>query len=157
MNIELRPITEPTGDQYERLLNDPRVTKHMPLHSGYMTATDCDDWADAKFRQWETKSDLGPWAVYIDGSFAGWGGLQPEGNGEAGIALVLAPDFWGNGLEILRLAIAKFRANGGTNPIVAQLAQSRSAARAMTRLGLEAQGQVVEGGQIFDRFVLSAN
>lgn len=40
MKLELLPITAPTGVDYEKLLNDPRPTKHVPIHSGYMSAQD---------------------------------------------------------------------------------------------------------------------
>ena len=154
MEIELRPITTPTGLELEKLLNDPRVTRHMPLHSGPMTAQACHEWALMKSRLWGSDNNLGPWAVYIDCRFAGWGGLQPEPGGEAGVALVLDSGHWGQGRTILAAMISRFRANGGTNPIVVQLAQSRSAHRAMARLGLVPDGHVIEGGKVFDRFLL---
>lgn len=31
---------------------------------------------------------------FVDGQFAGWGGLQQE-DGDADLALVLHPDYWG--------------------------------------------------------------
>lgn len=35
----------------------------------------------------------------LDGKFVGWGGLQDE-NGDADLALVLHPDYWGLGKHI---------------------------------------------------------
>lgn len=50
--------------------------------------------------QWQ-QYGYGPWAFEIDQQFAGWGGLQYE-EGDADLALVLHPKFWGSGKEVLQ-------------------------------------------------------
>jgi RimJ/RimL family protein N-acetyltransferase len=48
----------------------------------------------------------GPWAFLVDNKFAGWGGLQYE-NGDADLALVLHPQYWGFGKKIFNQIIRR--------------------------------------------------
>ena len=84
------------------LLNEPRNARHMPL-SGTFSMASGADWVHGKDQQWD-QHGYGPWAVLINGEFAGWGGFQHEENG-ADFALVLAPGYWGHGAEITRAAL----------------------------------------------------
>ena len=77
------------------LLNDPDVRRHMPLAGDDWDETRAADWAKAKDAQW-VENGYGPWAIRIDGEFAGWGGFQKEGE-EADLGLVLLPGHWGDG------------------------------------------------------------
>lgn len=154
MRLQLEPITKPSGEEYESLLNDPATVRHMPLHSGYMSAADCEEWAKNKAAQW-SNPELGPWSIYVDGKFAGWGGLQPESDGEAGLALVLKKDFWGLGLELFEFLIKTFRECGSNQPIVMLLATSRNPVKVMERFGFTFEGEVEEGGATFYRFRLT--
>lgn len=147
-------MTYPSTDEWVSLLNDPDVLLHMPLHSGPMEADACAEWARCKAGIWNSPADMGPWSIYVDGDFAGWGGLQPEQDNEAGIAVVLHKRYWGNGLPIARMLIDRYRNAGGNCPIVVLLAKSRNAVGAMQRFGLEYVGNVDEGGQTFDKFLM---
>ena len=85
-----------------RLVNDPRVQRHMPLAGNEMGEADVHTWVRDKERYWD-ELGFGPWGIRIDGTLAGWGGFQPF-NGDVEIALVLMPEFWGWGRAIfLRL------------------------------------------------------
>lgn len=79
--------------------------------------------------------------------------MQPEMDGEAGIALVLHPRHWGLGLEICREMVRRFRENGGDLPIAILLAPSRKPHAMMQRLGCRYAGDVVEDGQVFHKFM----
>ena len=74
------------------LINEPRNTRHMPL-SNVFTEETAAEWVAAKDAQWE-QHGYGPWAVLIDGEFAGWGGFQREENG-ADFGLVLRAEALG--------------------------------------------------------------
>src|SRR5215203_5910025 len=80
------------------LANDPLVRRHMPLSSGTFDEADYERFVADKERLWE-EHGYGPWAFFVDGKFAGWGSLQPE-DGDADVALVLNPDYWGTGRAI---------------------------------------------------------
>src|SRR5687768_4532632 len=77
------------------LMSDPRVRRHMPLARGDFGPAECARFVAAKERLW-AEHGYGPWAFVIDGEFAGWGGLQPEGD-EVDLGLVLRPGYWGAG------------------------------------------------------------
>lgn len=58
------------------LLNEPRLRRHMPL-AGDVSRDEAAAWVHAKDAQWEVNG-YGPWAVLLDGTFAGWAGFQAE-------------------------------------------------------------------------------
>lgn len=74
-------------------------------------------------------------AFFIDGKFAGWGGLQPE-DGDADVAVVLHPDYWGKGRAIyeeIRADGLRFRDRF--------VAPSRRSLNRIMRLGFEPDGE----------------
>lgn len=150
--IELCPMTTPSAEDFELLLNDPAVTRHLPLHRGYMTAEECQQWARGKSTLW-ADPERGPWSVYVDGRFAGWGGLQPEEGGEAGLALVLHKRHWGRGLTLARTMVMRFRSAGGYEPVVVCLPLTRRCVGTLERMGLIHLGQVTEQGVVFNKFL----
>ena len=91
----------------------------------------------------------------IDQQFAGWGGLQHE-DGDADLALVLHPDFWGSGkaiyLEIAERAFTKL----GLESITILLPPSRTRIKGIFRLGFQPDGEVEIEGVRFLRFRLYA-
>ena len=90
--IEFVRLTEVPLAPVVELINEPRNARHMPL-AGTFTEQAAAEWVRAKDGQWESNG-YGPWAVLVDGEFAGWGGFQREENG-ADFALVLSPAHWG--------------------------------------------------------------
>ena len=99
MELEFLPMREIDPEEYVRLHAHPLVRRHMPLMQDDFDLETCREWIRGKESMW-AEYGIGPWAITIDGRFAGWGGLQPEG-GEADLGLVLHPDFWGAGKAIL--------------------------------------------------------
>ena len=97
MAIELVRLTEVPLAAVRTLLNEPRNARHMPL-AGDFTDDAAARWVAEKDEQWE-RYGYGPWAVLLDGVFAGWGGFQRESNG-ADLALVLLPQHWGHGRDV---------------------------------------------------------
>jgi hypothetical protein len=90
--IEFVRLTEVPVADVVALLNEPRNSRHMPLASTF-TEQSASEWVNSKDAQWE-RHGYGPWAVLVDGRFAGWGGFQHEDSG-ADYALVLSPAYWG--------------------------------------------------------------
>jgi hypothetical protein len=90
----------------------------------------------------------------VDGRFAGWGGLQPE-DGEADLALVLHPHFWGIGRalagEILRRAFGQM----GFESVTVLFPPTRTRIRAILRLGFHPDGEVAIAGERFLRYRLT--
>jgi len=134
------------------LHNHPRVLAHMPLASGPFGPEECARWVAAKMQQWTTHG-FGPWAILIDGQFAGWGGFQFE-DGDADLALVLLPRYWGMGATIVRRMITTGTDTLALPRVTALLPMSRTRLHGMARMGFVAAGERCIDGQTFRRFTL---
>ncbi|GLQ55961.1 GNAT family N-acetyltransferase [Devosia nitrariae] len=151
MNIRYLRLSDIPVAAVLALVNDPAVTRHMPL-SGAMDEAMCRAWVAGKDAQW-VDNGYGPWAFEIDGEFAGWGGFQKEGE-DADLGLVLLPRFWGVGVRLARLLIDKGFAELGLPSIIALLPPSRRHLRALERLGFVPDGSIDYSGRTFLRFRL---
>lgn len=134
------------------LLNESRNARHLPL-AGAFDADAAADWVRAKDGQWDANG-YGPWAVMIDGRFAGWGGFQREENG-ADFALVLSPPYWGHGAAVTRAALDQGFAEFGFDDVIIALPYSRSPTRVVARFGFRSDGDVSYGGTTFRQYRLS--
>ena len=132
------------------LHNDADVRRHLPLAIGRFDAVTCRHWIDQKEAHW-ARHGYGPWAIVIGERFAGWGGLQNE-DGDADLALVLSPPFWGHGPaichEILRIAFDEL----GLASVTARLPESRTRTRGLRRYGFRPDGLVAIDDIRFARF-----
>ncbi|BCM88897.1 hypothetical protein IAD21_00739 [Abditibacteriota bacterium] len=134
-----------------QLLNHPDIKRHMPL-AGSMSEAECRSWAEAKDHQWQ-ENGYGPWAIYNDGQFVGWGGFQKEGD-DVDLGLVLRPDAWGLGPMVVRDLIAKGWSDFGFASITVLLPPSRVHLRPLARLGFVPDGELEYEGEKFRRFRL---
>lgn len=149
MALSLHAFSEIPTEDWLGLLNHPDVIRHMPLATGDWTEQSVADWAKGKDVQWLTNG-YGPWAMRIDGRFAGWGGFQKEGD-EADFALVLLPAYWGQGAMIFRHVMSR-RHELGIGPVSILLPPSRPRLKGLTRLGFEFVGELAYEGQRFLKF-----
>ncbi len=146
------------SDVYEKelidLMNNPVVSKHLPLLGDVFSEENCRDFLASKKQLWE-EHGIGPWVVLVNNEFAGWGGLQPE-NGEMDFALVLHPDFWGYGRKVFdkvkNIAFVEWKLES----ITALLPIDRPNSKAITRFGFVEDGKHLIDDQQFVRFRLSA-
>lgn len=123
----------------------------MPLARGAFTAEGCADWVEGKEANWQLHG-YGPVALYVDDEFAGWCGLQDE-DGEADLALVLRPHFWGWGGVILAAIVEDpVACPPKINSITAMLPVSRRGSGVMKRWGFSADATIVVDGVVFERF-----
>ena len=145
-------LTEvPLSDVLE-VLNEPRNARHMPL-AGNFTEESAAAWVREKDGQWE-QNGYGPWAVLVDGEFAGWGGFQREPNG-ADFGLVLSPRHWGQGAAITRAAIDRGFGELDLDSVIIALPFTRSPERVVTRFGFVPDGEVSYGDATFRQYRLS--
>ncbi|AMM13932.1 GCN5 family acetyltransferase [Burkholderia sp. PAMC 28687] len=154
MNIEFKRLPAVRLSEIISLLSDPLVLRHMPLSDGVFDEERCRAWVEGKELQWQHHG-YGPWAFFIDGKFAGWGGLQLE-HDDADLALVLAPEFWGLGHAIYKEIIEKAFDEMKLESITALLPTSRNQTRNMLRLGFEKDGETELNGKSFIRYRLFA-
>lgn len=151
-SVEFVRLTEVPLVALVDLLNEPRNARHMPL-SGTFTEEAATDWVSAKDAQWE-QNGYGPWAVLVNGEFAGWGGFQREDNG-ADFALVLTPAFRGYGAEITRAALDRGFEEFGLDAVLIALPFTRSSERTVARFGFRPYGEVSYGGAQFRQYRLT--
>jgi ribosomal-protein-alanine N-acetyltransferase len=152
VSIEFVRLTEVSVADVLELLNEPRNARHMPL-SGTFTEESAAEWVTAKDAQWE-RNGYGPWAVLLDGTFAGWGGFQREESG-ADFALVLLPGQWGHGAVITRAALDRGFGELGLEQVVIALPYSRRPDRVVARFGFTPDGEVSYDGAPFRQYRLT--
>jgi RimJ/RimL family protein N-acetyltransferase len=138
VDIELRPLESAYTEELLNLLNDPRVTRHMPLAEPVDRAW-IDGWKAAKSALWP-QPDMGPWAVYLDGRFAGWVGVQPDEDERNEFAIVLNVWAWGFGQEITQEAMRTWLAFGDSRPVVIYLPETRPLGLLQERFGFRLLG-----------------
>ena len=151
--IEFVRLTEVPLAAVVALLNEPRNARHMPLVSGKLTDESAAEWVRTKDGQWE-RNGYGPWAVLVNGHFAGWGGFQREENG-ADYALVLAPEYWGQGAAITRAALERGFGELGLDEVIIALPYTRSPDRVVARFGFTPDGEVTYGEAVFRQYRLT--
>ena len=154
MNLKLVRLSEIAITDIMALHNDHRILRHLPLASGSFDELQCQQWVNDKESQWKTNG-YGPWGILINDKFAGWGGLQNE-MGDADLALVLSPDYWGYGKRICQKIIEIAFEEMRLESVTALLPPSRSRTKGMLRLGFHPDGQAEISGSIFYRFRLFA-
>jgi len=154
MSIEFKRLSEVDRSAIIRLMNNTLVRRHMPLARGDFGPAECDEFIAAKERIWE-EHGYGPWAFVVDGEFAGWGGLQPEGD-EVDLGLVLQPKHWGLGKllykEIISVAFGKL----GFKSVTVLLPPTRTRVNGILVLGFKPDGEVEVAGERFIRYRLDA-
>lgn len=153
MRFEFLPLSSIDGDTWVTLLNDHDVHRHMPLAGENWTAEKATDWAAAKDRQWQ-ENGYGPWAIKVDGQFAGWGGFQKEEQ-DADFGLVLLPAYWGFGKQLHDAMLAKGFAEIGLDSLTILLPPSRTRLKSLDRMGYRPDGEIEYAGHRFLKFRLA--
>jgi ribosomal-protein-alanine N-acetyltransferase len=152
VTLELRRLTDASTADLIELMNHPLVRRQMPLTQDNFSERDAQSFVAGKERLW-AEHGYGPWAFFIDGRFAGWGGLQPEA-GDADLGLVLHPDFWGSGKAIYDEIIRRAFAEMDLDSVTVLLPPSRTRVRGLMRLGFTEDGELELAGERFLRFRL---
>jgi ribosomal-protein-alanine N-acetyltransferase len=150
--VDLVRLTDVPLEAVQTLLNEPRLRRHMPLSSD-MSREETAAWVRDKDSQWE-RNGYGPWAVLLDGEFAGWAGFQAEPTG-ADFALVLLPQHWGSGLAVARRALDRGFGELGLTEVLISLPFSRSPDRVVARLGFVPTGVTEHGELTFREYRLA--
>ena len=154
MAIEFKRLTDADKFDLMELMNNPLVRRHMPLLSANFGETDCEKFIAAKERLW-TEHGYGPWAFFVDGKFAGWGGIQLENN-DADLGLVLHPKYWGLGKTIYDEVMKRAFEEMGFDSVTILFPPSRSRVKGILRLGFKQDGEVEIAGERFIRYRLHA-
>lgn len=154
MNLKFKRLTEVDPAHIVSLNNNPDVLRQMPLGSANFDLAKANEWARQKDAQWQ-QYGYGPWAFEIDQQFAGWGGLQYE-EGDADLALVLHPKFWGSGKAIYQEIVKRAFTGLGLSSITILLPPSRTRIKGILKLGFRPDGALDIQGTRFLRYRLHA-
>lgn len=152
MNIEFKRLTEVKKSEIIELMNNQLVRRQMPLLRDGFSEKDCDKFIATKEQLW-TEHGYGPWAFVINGQFAGWGGLQPD-NGEADLALVLHPNYWGIGKVLYKEIISRAFGEMGLNSVIVLFPPTRTRIQGLLRLGFKEDKELTVGNERFIRYRL---
>ncbi len=151
MELEFRHLTEAPAEAMIALMNDARVRRHLLFETAEFTPGDYAAFIAAKTAMWGD-AGYGPWAIYLDDRFAGWGGFQPEA-GEPDLGLVLHPDFWGEGAGIYRELLRRGFGELGFESVTILLPPGRKHERAVERMGFTSEGRYERGvGKVYERY-----
>ena len=153
-NIVFKRLPEVDPADLMALMNDPLVRRHLPLARGAFGEAECAGFVAAKERIW-TEHGYGPWAFVIDDEFAGWGGLQPEGE-DVDLGLVLRPRHWGAGRALYERILAVAFSEMRLASVIILLPPSRVRVRGVLRLGFRPDGEMEIAGARFLRYRLVA-
>lgn len=153
MNIEFKRLSEVDKSYIIDLMNNSLVRRQMPLLKRDFSEIDCEKFVISKEKMWE-EDGYGPWAFVIDNQFAGWGGVQPD-NGEADLALVLHPKFWGIGKVLYKKIIRKAFDELGLNSVQVLFPPSRTRIQGLLKLGFNKEGEIKVGNEQFIRYRLN--
>lgn len=145
-------LSEVELDDIVAHMSDPRVAEHMPLLTPEWNAAGAAKFVATKEACW-ARDGLGHWAILSNGHYVGWGGFQKEGD-EWDFGLVLAPDAFGLGTRISRMAIEFAEADERIAFVTFLLPPSRKNLRALERLGARYVGEIDYDGAIFRKYRL---
>jgi ribosomal-protein-alanine N-acetyltransferase len=154
MKLEFKRLSEVDCSEYVALNTNPLVMRQMPLSDERFNDEACKEWIKGKEKMWE-EYGYGPWAFILDSQFAGWGGLQPEGE-DADLGLVLHPDYWGMGKTIYEEIIRRAFGEMGLESVTILFPPTRTRVKGILRLGFKPDGEVEISGERFIRYRLYA-
>jgi RimJ/RimL family protein N-acetyltransferase len=144
--IAFAPLSSIDPAELQTLLNDPNVIRHMPLANPEpMSLDEVRDWVVGK--ETITKQHgFGPQAILVEGRFAGWRGIEADGDG-ASISLVLFPAYWGRGHQVLDILLEEAFGQRGLQYVLVALPPSRTRVRGLLHLGFREVGERMVGGE----------
>ncbi|MFH4966411.1 GNAT family N-acetyltransferase [Gaetbulibacter sp. M235] len=153
MNIQFKRLSNIAKSEIIGLMNNQLVRRQLPLLIGEFSECDCDEFIYNKELLWKNHG-FGPWAFLVNGKFAGWGGLQPE-NGEADLALVLHPNYWGLGKTLFKKIMNIAFEDMDLESITILLPPTRTRIKGVFSLGFKEDSELSVGNVRFFKYRLN--
>lgn len=135
------------------LLSHPSVKQHMPLSSERFEKKEYDDFIASKEKIWETHG-FGPSGYFVNDTFIGWAGIQPDEGNDFEIAIVLHPKYWGYGIQIFKELIQFVFAELNLSSIIIYFPSSRTKIKKLLKTGFIVNGETMINGIRFIRYRL---
>lgn len=149
-DFELAPLDSVNVDELHRVLSNPRISRHLPLFDPNIDIDWVKNWVKSKISQWDDPR-LGPYAVLVAGKVVGWAGYQPDGDC-AELAIVLEPDAWGIGKEVIESVSQRWQEFGDNRKRVFYLPTTRNLQSISTRFEVDYVGEFEISGHKFAIF-----
>lgn len=109
------------------VLNEDPLREHLIDHPRF-DLDSIQEWMDGKIET-DTLPGCRVRAIRIDGTLAGWCGIQPDDNGVE-IAIVISRQFWGAGLNVFR-TLLRWASELGHREVLFHLLESRPEYKAL--------------------------
>lgn len=154
LKVTFEPLEKVDKEKILELMNHPLVLRQMPLASKEFTEADYSKFLSTKRKLWD-QHGYGPWAFFVEGEFAGWGGLQFE-NGDPDLAMVLHPKFWGIGKLVYAQLLKQAFIDHEFESITVLLPPSRNHSKALLKLHFVSDGELQINNTRFLRYRLHA-
>lgn len=132
------------------IVNDQALRKHLVDHPLFDTDS-IEVWVRAKV-QTDAIPGCRVRVVFIDGSLAGWCGIQPDDKGFE-IAIVLAKEFWGVGTSIFK-SVMTWARELGHQEIRFHLLETRPEYKALKRKASKVEKTELLGRSFTTYFIL---
>lgn len=123
------------------VLNEPTIRQHLIAHN-HFNRVSVSEWMHSKM-QLDTISGCRVRAILIDGSLAGWCGIQPDAKGFE-IAIVISQRFWGCGVSIFK-TLMLWAKELGHEQILFHLLDSRPEYKFLKRNAIKVENTALMG------------
>lgn len=146
--LTYHPLEASSAQEWLELLNADRVRKHLVAHPRFTPRT-LDAWLRTKTEQ-DQQPGCRVRGIRNGGTLVGRCGIQHEAGGYE-LALVLSPDSWGLGREVL-VGLKAWARELGHQQLLAHLPRTRPQTRALARLFGQPTGVTEIAGCTFDPY-----
>lgn len=147
--IEFLSFNQVNPDDFLPIVNEQALRKHLIDHPVFDSVS-IREWIREK-SQSESIPGCRVRAILIDGTLAGWCGIQPDDNGFE-IAIVIAREFWGVGISIFNELMCWAKALGHKE-IVFHLLETRPEYKFLKRKATKVQKTKLLGRSFTTYFI----
>ena len=129
-NIEYISFTQVDPTELMDVVNEESLRAHLVNHPPFTVAS-IQEWIAEKIKTNATKG-CRVRVVSIDGTLAGWCGIQPDDNGFE-IAIVISQRFWGYGIPIFK-TLMQWASELGHKEVLFHLLDTRREYKALAKM-----------------------
>lgn len=139
--IEYLCFNQVNPEDLMAVVNEDSLRTHLIDHP-YFDTTSLQVWMEEKINT-DTMHGCRIRVVYIDGTLAGWCGIQPDDNGFE-LAIVIAQKFWGFGIPIFKTLMC-WAKELGHKEIVFHLLESRPEYKVLNKMSTKVRKTELAG------------